>query len=49
MDGQKKLQALYVCQKYIGRGVGSALIRKAKQVIRQSGGKKMAPSEERTQ
>lgn len=37
----KTLQALYVRQKYMGRGVGNALIKKAEQVIRQSSGKKM--------
>lgn len=39
-DG-KTLQALYVRQNYIGRGAGSALMKKAEQVIRQSGRKSM--------
>ena len=39
-DG-KMLQALYVRQKYIGRGVGSALMKKAEQVIRRLGRKSM--------
>lgn len=39
-DG-KTLWALYVRQNYIGRGVGSALMQKAEQVIRRSGRKSM--------
>lgn len=39
-DG-KTLEALYVHHNYIGRGVGSALMKKAEQIIQKSGAKKM--------
>lgn len=37
----KELNALYVRQGYIGRGVGSALMKKAEHIIRQSNAKKI--------
>lgn len=39
-DG-KTLNALYIRQNYVGRGIGSVLIKKAEQIIRKSGAKKM--------
>lgn len=37
----KILQALYIRKKYIGRGVGTALFKKAEHIIRVSGGRRM--------